>query len=279
MKFNLKTLVAAASMVVAAQANAAIDMANTGNGELFLTAWDSVRNVSYTRELGVNIDAFLPNSQGGSMTPNSGLSLSFAGDALFGSTFTGSSAGNIQWNVVAGDSLYTSGTASTPHNLRIITTSTQASPAGISFTNSALGTAVQKIDNFTQAVNNAGCSTSASCVITDPTAAGFGGNNAGAAGWGSSFGGLGAVSNAGTGFSSLFFYYLTGNNGTGFAQLAKTLYANTLGSATWTLAANGALTYAVPAPAAVPIPAAVWLFVSGLMGLATIARRKQLLPA
>lgn len=203
MKFNLKTLVAAASMVVVAQANAAIDMANTGNGELFLTAWDSVRNVSYTRELGVNINAFLPNSQGGSMTPNSGLSLNFAGDALFASTFTGSSAGNIQWNVVAGDSLSTA-TASTPNNLRIITTSTFSNPTSLNLTNSGLGGAVQKIDNFTQAVNDAGCSTSASCVITDPTAAGFGGNNAGAAGWGSSFGGLGAVSNAGTGFGSLF---------------------------------------------------------------------------
>jgi hypothetical protein len=41
----------------------------------------------------------------------------------------------------------------------------------------------------------------------------------------------------------------------------------------WNLSANGALTYG--AVSAVPVPAAVWLFGSGLMGLVGVARRRK----
>jgi hypothetical protein len=51
-------------------------------------------------------------------------------------------------------------------------------------------------------------------------------------------------------------------------------YQNT--DATWSFSANNSKTYSmnVTAVPAVPVPAAVWLFGSGLIGLAGIARRK-----
>jgi len=41
----------------------------------------------------------------------------------------------------------------------------------------------------------------------------------------------------------------------------------------WKLTSTGQLTYA--APSAVPVPAAVWLFGSGLLGLVSVARRRK----
>jgi len=51
---------------------------------------------------------------------------------------------------------------------------------------------------------------------------------------------------------------------------------NASGNGTWSLSATGDLTYTIPgAVSAVPLPAAVWLLGSGLLGLAGIGRRKK----
>ncbi len=49
---------------------------------------------------------------------------------------------------------------------------------------------------------------------------------------------------------------------------------NTYALSSWRLDTDGTLTYGVPAVSAVPVPAAVWLFGSGLLGLVGVARRK-----
>jgi hypothetical protein len=54
------------------------------------------------------------------------------------------------------------------------------------------------------------------------------------------------------------------------------LFANSEGVAgKWDLSHDGTLTWNSAAVSAVPVPAAVWLFGSGLLGLAGVARRKQ----
>jgi hypothetical protein len=54
-----------------------------------------------------------------------------------------------------------------------------------------------------------------------------------------------------------------------------TQYANATGNGFWFLSSSGDLTYNVPsASAPVPLPAAVWLLGSGLLGLAGIGRRR-----
>jgi hypothetical protein len=56
---------------------------------------------------------------------------------------------------------------------------------------------------------------------------------------------------------------------------AKTPYSNASGVGYWYLSSTGDLTYNIPTvQSAVPLPAAVWLLGSGLLGMAGIGRRK-----
>ncbi|MHB8534727.1 MAG: VPLPA-CTERM sorting domain-containing protein [Sulfuricaulis sp.] len=279
MKFNLNKLVVALALTAAAgQASAAVVPASTGDGDLFLTTWDPVASVSYSRDLGVSLSSFLSSA-----TPAAGLTNTFAGDALFQSAFANSTASNISWNIVAGDNVLSSGQFNyTTDALRILTTSTVAPGTGFIFKNSSLTGATNNINNFQgYQVNDpvplgTGCGTNPSCVITNPTDPGFGGNTT----WGSNFGGNGTPSNVGTGFgSSLYFYYLTGSGTSGTigpgSNAIQTAFANATGDGMWSLSSNGTATYAIPGVSAVPVPAAAWLFGSGLLGLVGIARRKR----
>ena len=118
MKFNLQILAAAAAVLVAGPATAALTLGSVpGGSSLMLSVWDNVANVSYTRNLGPNLNTFLPSGfttlptdgtvtgtpNVGDKTPDGGLNLNFSGDALFASTFGASQTANIQWNIVAFD--------------------------------------------------------------------------------------------------------------------------------------------------------------------------------
>lgn len=73
------------------------------------------------------------------------------------------------------------------------------------------------------------------------------------------------LSNAGS--TKVDFFGFTGNGGSGQVQ------SYLLGTAS--LAADGTLTLAGASTAPVPLPAAVWLFGSGLMGLVGVSRRRK----
>lgn len=273
MKFPMKKLVVALALAAAAgQASAAVVSASTGDGDLFLTAWDSVANVSYSRDLGVDLNTFLANA-----TPSAGLTDVFAGDSLFQSAFASSTPSNISWNIVAGDNIVNGGSATAAGSLRFLTTSTFASASSIVYKSATMQTGTNDIANFQgyQVTDptpaGTGCDTNPSCVITNPSDPGFG-----AAGtWNINMGGTGTLDNASTGFgSSLYFYYITGG-GTTLSNASKTIFANATGDGKWSLASNGTATYAIPGVSAVPVPAAAWLFGSGLVGLVGIARRKR----
>ena len=62
----------------------------------------------------------------------------------------------------------------------------------------------------------------------------------------------------------------------GRSNVTNTEYANGTGNGFWFLASNGDLSWNVPTGNAppVPVPAAVWLFMSGLAGLGAIGRRR-----
>lgn len=92
--------------------------------------------------------------------------------------------------------------------------------------------------------------------------------------WGAGAGAVGGSTNlygqgpsqAGTGIgASESLYLLTGSN-----SLINAVESYTLGASDLTLSANGTLATASP----VPIPAAVWLFGSGLLGLIGVGRRR-----
>lgn len=284
MKLKMKLLAAAAVMTLAGQASAAITLGNApGGSSLFLSVWDSVANESYIRNLGPNLNAFLPTglttlatdgtitgtAVTGNMTPNAGLTLNFAGDALFASTFGNNDAANIQWNILAFDNQ-----ASIASGLsRVITTvNGTASP-----NNTGVGSLITAgATNYLNALGTAISGVANSAVSTDPSSFAFaGGDNFGDA----LNGGL-QGSSSGTGFDAVLdFYYFarTVVSGSGSTLATAQQYANDTGAAHWTLAADGTATYSLAGEpvSAVPVPAAAWLLGSGLIGFVGAARRRK----
>ncbi|MBX9795067.1 MAG: VPLPA-CTERM sorting domain-containing protein [Burkholderiaceae bacterium] len=284
MKFNMKLLAAALAMAAAGQASAAITLGNAqGGSSLFLSVWDSTTNESYTRNLGVNLNGFLPSSittlpndgnvagtsVTGDKTPAAGISnLAFAGDALFASTFGDNNAANIQWNIVAFDNQ-----ASLGGGLSRVITTANGTPGT---TNTGIGTIGSGATAYLTAVNGL-IGAANSVVVTDPGSAAF----AGADTWGDALNLALNGSSAGTGFgSTLDFFYLarTQVSGVGSTAATNVQFGNSSANATWTLSANGTATYNLAGeapPSAVPVPAAAWLLGSGLAGLVGAARRRK----
>jgi hypothetical protein len=281
MKTTVRIAVAAAILAasaVAAPAFADTALPSTGNGEAVLY----VRNVStdtvYVRGLGETLDQLLTQTQiagsGYSGTPivESGGLASLTHDAALAS-FLGASPtlSNFQWAVLGGDSIGTSTThVKNAGELRYVTT-TQVTMTGTpGVTNQNLNSVFSNLGPVSQsgangAINSGVAGDKASGVgaagqiwtphlSPDPTI--WYGN------------GLNNVSTLG---SSANLYMLatnggaTGTAGTNLTQAAVFQFASL------TLNASGDLV----GVSSVPLPAAVWLFGSGLLGLAGIGRRRS----
>jgi hypothetical protein len=293
---KLKYLTAATLLAIAGQAGAATigvtdgsppDGPGNGNGEFILTVFDADTGVSYSRQLEMFVNDFVPNSlvgvgtpdNIGNATPDAGLTKVFDTDALFTSTFGNSDASTLRWYVVAADTT-TSGetgsltTVSTPHSLRLLTTHGTNDGTGFSTTTSGIQQSTQgNYDNHANGLNNYDCGLAAfvSCVVTSTADIANG----------VAFTSAVAVTTFAPVLLGLdtvgYFYYLTGQAGSTARPLTGSsinLFANSVGVAgEWSLSRDGTLTWN-SAPA-VPVPAAVWLLGSGLLGLAGVARRKQ----
>ncbi len=264
MNWKLKLVAAAMAVASAAPASAALAPASSGDGSLFLTVWNST--VSYTRDLGTTLSGFLSSVAGTTTT--------FAGDALFASTF-GTNPTGFNWNIVAGDQTLLAGSEPT----RLLTTGaygltlTASSP---SVTRSGVVSAGGSISNFTNALNSSfGCNTAASCTAAAGSGVGYGGD----ASWANNIGNSvpGTLSNTSTAFGDagkLGFYFFNSQATSSLTQANRSTFnidPSTRGY--WTLASNGDAVWT--GVSAVPVPAAVWLLGSGLMGMVGIGRRKQ----
>jgi hypothetical protein len=284
--FKLKYLTAATLLAIAGQAGAAtvgitdgspIDEAAEGNGEFILIAFDDVRKVSYTRQFEMFVWDFVPSekvgieSATGDATPEAGLVRVFNGDALFTQTFATSDPTNIDWFVSALDGRLTAGTTqSTPDELRILTTSQSLPLSNVATVQAVTQSAIQWDDVVFANNTGIGCNAGefASCSTNDPTSFAYGAylDTTQWQGLGATVHGLDTPA---------FFQYVTGKAGTaGLTKAARTLYDNSAGPAVWTLSADGTATYTLAPAGVVPVPAAVWLFGSGLLGLVGVARRK-----
>jgi hypothetical protein len=233
---------------------------DSGNGGLFLWAYDSVRNVSLVDYLGLTFSQVLPTSD---MTTE-GFTLDFGAVSQYSTVFNGSSVSNIEWGVGAADFL--GGVASTS----LVSTGPKA--ATDLFMNAAgLVAAGGQINNFVLNVNTA-CGAGNPCTANNPDQGQF----AGQATWGDTWGGgLGwdATANPGT---ALGFYHVTPGPGTRPTGANVAAFASLGGVyGEWLLDANGNLKYSVAGNSIVPLPAAVWLFLSAGAGLVTLSRRRK----
>lgn len=300
MKHKLKLLVAATAMAagLAGQASAAILPSTSGNGELFLVAWSESLQRSYTRDLGIQMNDFLTASNQGSATggtvapvagsyafnpsatpaigsgnvTTAGYSLTFQADALMMSWLgTGTTlASDVVWMVGAMD-----GVGTGQNGRRYLST---VSPGTTETTVETLTNS--RLANFTTGdvlitnVNTMG--THATGANGSATATPGDGGAYAPASFGSrwNFNSNVWTSTAGVD-QSMNFYFLTPTSTSGLATIRADQYANTQGASLWTLASSGTLMYSAAAVSEVPIPAAVWLFGSGLIGLIGIGRRRN----
>lgn len=256
MKMKMKAIAVAVGLAMAGGANAAIENSVAGNGELFFTVWDSSSKVAFTADLGVNLNDFLVGNA------PSFASYNFGADANWTTFVANSTTSNLQWMVGAGDSF-----GSGAGGIRYATTSASPNPTAPSTTN--LG-AFNLSDGFLSVVNTKGTLASLADGGTAYTTQAADGNaypdsNILGNDWGnkapfSSTAAIGTAQN----------FYLFSAAASGISKATRTDYAYD-----WNMTSTGVLTYGIATPPpAVPVPAAVWLLGSALIGMVGVARRK-----
>ena len=239
----------------------------TVDGGMMLEIWDTNSTVSETVWLGGDLSTFgSPAESSAGRTLDYGVIGGTSGAGAFSSLFSSS-------DITAGDVLFTVSSAFGNGASPIIDTT--LSKTG-TVRNSALTGVYNQQTTGIAAVFNAatGCNNVNPCVAlngaTDPN------YDLGHFNQTLGMGLPTSVSAAGTaGGAAVNFYQLATAPG-GSTTLVNTTAFSNGNPGQWTLSSSGDLTYSVAPVAAVPLPAAVWLLGSGLLGLFGIGRRKLL---
>jgi hypothetical protein len=230
--------------------------AGAGNGGVIVSAWDVVRGVSLVQYVGLKYNDIVPAN----MEPAAGGTLNFGVLDKWTSTFGASDPANIQYNVTA---------ASVDNGLlsgRQLLVTGLVGGIGSVLNLSVAGAALASFNYVNTSGIAPGCGMVNSCVATASTQPQY----AGASYWGSRLAGqLPFVTTASVGVA-LGFYELvpTSNNPALLANQHQ--YGNASGFGTWLVGTNGLTTYSIPGPGQVPLPAVVWLLLSGLAGFGAI---------
>lgn len=223
---------------------------SSGDGSLFFNVLDTSLQKSYVRDLNTPISTF-----------DGAGSYSFTADANL-SSFLSSGSGNYLWSVFGGDS-----TGTTAGTVRYFTTSTNLGSVTAPINSRLYGLYGDEayLTNINAVLPNDDSILSLVSASADSTyykTQVQTWNNTGD-----------FVANK-TGFGSVGFFSLTTNGGISGLQGGNNPSTRaTFGDWTWD-AANATLSYG-SGQTVVPIPGAIWLLGSGLLGLAGIGRRKK----
>jgi hypothetical protein len=239
--------------------------APTGSG-VEVQIWDAAAGTSISEWLGINYADFLPTSTDANETIDFGT----IGGSEFATLFGGATAGAVTFNVSASNSLNSAA------NVLLTTLAAGGNAALVS--NGAISGSVSALNTAIGARANGANSSPGTPNFTDMCYSGVNpcvGPTLGSQGFGfistagDNYGGqLGQSASGTAGGAALSFYSLTANNATRTSVPTVAGYAGTR-----SLSSSGDLIYTV-GTTAVPLPAAVWLFASGILGLAGVARRR-----
>lgn len=271
---KLKGMIAAAALLASGTASAVTLPTYTGQGSsLVLTAYDSATsfllsdgvttetaNRGIVVDLGVDLSTYLAN-------PNAAFS-SIDVSTLFQDTFinaqnsegnvVASDLNNIRWNITAGD------WGATGFENKVLTSSALGNAP--SYNNAILQGSLSELNSYFTQINRASCG--AACGFTADAYANPASN------WGKNFNRQNANDNtAGLGEAlDLYLLEITPRDIFGAVQIVGADNAAMSGpfATAFTLDSTGNFS----AVSAVPVPAAVWLFGSGLVGLVGVARRR-----
>lgn len=259
---------ALAVSALASGANAALyltgdDAGNTGGSSLLLAAYDAATATT----LYVDLNALAPNMRVHTLdrdgVPAQSIDLSSVAAA------NNFSLANVQWAVIAGDNTFAGGACSSSNYAACGTTFM----ATVSENETLPATTVQSnVNSAISGINGGVFSYIAGAINT-------GNGHSTTVADGSNGQWINVLNNAQS------FWDVTGTTGESLAfAMARTTSSSSARGApvvdangsfgylagTWTLSENSTLTYS-----AVPVPAALWMFASGLVGLAGVARRRK----
>ncbi|MEI6318707.1 MAG: VPLPA-CTERM sorting domain-containing protein [Pseudomonadota bacterium] len=288
LKTQLKFIAAAVAVGLSASAHAITVSTGTSGAtsysELILVAYDDTKvgtgtGTTYLRGLGVQMDAFLPNSPlvtnpavtvnsgaaavfaGGTRTPDAGTSFSNAaigGDTNW-ATFTNTvgNLSNIRWGVVGRKA----GTAASAGSYPAAVYTGAAAPTN----NAQVQTLSSAFNTLMGTANSFGCGGASDSCVTEIDV----GSNLGAA---ITFNGVATLSET-LGFTLAF---KNTNLGSGAGTPAFAQFCNTSGCASWAInSTSGEVTYSLAGETTVvPLPAAAWFMGAGLLGMFGLGRRK-----
>jgi hypothetical protein len=275
MQLTVKHAISAALLGTAAlagtAAHAAAALPSTGNGSLIFFITDTKTNVTYADVLTQNINDLFSKTQAttpaptgslNTITGDAGFSVDLSTDGNLTAFLATAGSDTLNWGVISGGVTGVSTAQKQPiGNVRILTTSSSSNAVLTSVAvSSLLGGVVSGLGTDVGALNtNLGANNSVA-------SGGIFGEAASANGTNLSLYGAGVDQSGLTVGGTYTLFGLSGNgNSSGSA------YGYNVGTVKF---ASDVLTF-TGNPSAVPLPAAVWLLGSGLLGLAGVGRRRK----
>jgi hypothetical protein len=285
---KLKVLAASVALALGATSASAALTNTTGatGSSLFLTAWVN-GVVTYARNLGLTMGNVLNDTNPNVATTPNAAWVSESG-ALFDKNVFGSFAGDANWTASGLAAAYgtnvqftiTAGEAGAAPSSHVSTYDFAGFTSPGTKSDSEIVSAVSAstlggfILGLTAPANFPGNPPDNSCLANNSCYSSWAAGNpatADGAPFGANWTGD-SDDSAGENSEGLGFWYYRALGGS-FTERTPIQFRNSMNAGQWFLESDGDVRYELAA--AIPVPAAVWLFGSGLLGFAAVARRRK----